>query len=86
MRYLAGGHPRLLKVIFETWLKRPPTATNVVAYFAENSDVRQECERIFIGLHRPESKIAVHVANGEQNSAELNAIDHLMQRSALQRG
>lgn len=83
MHYLAGGHARLLKVIFETWLKRPPTATNVVAYFAENSDVQQECERIFIGLHRPERETAVRVANGEQTSAELNAIDHLVRRGLL---
>ncbi|HQY90393.1 MAG: hypothetical protein WAU00_17695 [Caldilinea sp.] len=83
MQYLAGGHARLLKVIFETWLKQPPASTNVVAYFAENADVQQECERIFGGLHRPEREAALRIAHDELSSADLSAVDHLVRRGLL---
>lgn len=83
MQYLGGGHARLLKVIFETWLKQPPNSTNVVAYFASQPDVQQECDRILAGLHRPERIAALRIAHGEQNSADLNAIDHLVRRGLL---
>jgi len=83
IHYLCGGHARLLKVVFETWLKQPPNSTNVVAYFAENPDVEQECERIFGGLHRQEREAAISIAHKQQNGVEVNAVDHLVRRGLL---
>lgn len=83
IHHLCGGHARLLKTVFEAWLKQPPATANLVKYFADSPDVHQTCERIFIGLHRQEQEAALLIAHNRQNEVNPLTIDHLRLRGLL---
>jgi hypothetical protein len=80
---LAGGHARLIKVLFELWRQETPETADFVAYFAGKSDVRDECQRILRSLHQAEQESAVRVAREQQTAADQPVIDHLMRRGLL---
>lgn len=80
---LAGGHARLLKIVFDTWLKEPPSEANTVAYFSLSPDVQQECQRILSNLHEQEQQAALLVARGGQTSEYRDVINHLVRRGLL---
>lgn len=80
---LAGGHARLLKIVFDTWLKEPPSGTDSVAYFTSRPDVQHECRRILANLHEQEQDVAL-LATGADNTVEYRStIDHLVRRGLL---
>ena len=77
---LGGGHARLLKVVFDGWLKAPPPPQDRVAYFAAEMDVQEECRRIFRGLHAQERAASLRLAQGQQTADDADTIDHLRKR------
>ncbi len=80
---LAGGHARLLKIIFDTWLKEPPSSSDTVGYFASRPDVRHECQRILANLHEQERKVALLLARTDNTTEYQDTIDHLVRRGLL---
>lgn len=78
---LAGGHSRLLKLLFDLWSQDGCPAVERAAYFAGKADVQQECERILAGLHEAERQAALLVAQGQ--AAETHVVDHLVRRGLI---
>ena len=83
---LAGGHARLLKVLFDLWAATPPPAIDTTAYLASQPDVEQECRRILDGLHRHEQEVARRLARGTATGEDQAVVDHLARRGLLVRG
>ncbi len=80
---LAGGHARLLKVIFELWRQATPETGDFVTFFVDSSDVRHECQRILRSLHEAEQETALRVGREQQTAADQDLIEHLMRRGLL---
>jgi hypothetical protein len=80
---LAGGHARLLRLIFELWRSNRPGDDDLVATLAQQSDIRDECRRIFQGLHEEEQTVCLRLAHGQQQEEDLSVIDHLVRRGLL---
>jgi energy-coupling factor transporter ATP-binding protein EcfA2 len=80
---LTGGHASLMKVVFDTWRREPPTDDDVIAYFLSKPDVRRECERIFSNLHKQEQEVALLVAAGQHTVNHKDTVDHLIRRGLL---
>ena len=80
---LAGGHARLLKIVFDTWLKEPPSGSDPIAYFVSRPDVQHECQRILENLHKQEQKVALLVARTDNTTEYQSTIDHLVRRGLL---
>ena len=81
IRALAGGHSRLLKLLFDLWSQEGCPAAEREAHFAGKADVQQECERILVGLHEAERQAALLVAQGR--AANPDIVDHLMRRGLI---
>jgi hypothetical protein len=80
--HLAGGHARLLKIVFEIWSQEGVSGIKV-KYFADKSDVQHECRRILINLHEHEQEVASLVVQGLHNIEHEDVIDHLVRRGML---
>jgi hypothetical protein len=80
---LAGGHARLLKVVFDTWSNEGAPQGDPVTYFAARPDVQQECQRIFAGLHEEEQQAALGTAGGQHAANHRDMLDHLSRRGLL---
>jgi hypothetical protein len=80
---LAGGHARLLKIVFDTWLKEPPSGTDTIAYFESKPDVLHECQRILDNLHDQEQAAALSVAHTDNTAEYQSTVDHLVRRGLL---
>lgn len=81
---LAGGHARLLRILFDIWTNEgPPSQQPITDSLTIHADVRQECERIFLGLHKAERDVAFLVANSAHTPAHTNVINHLERRGLL---
>jgi len=80
---LGGGHARLLKVVFDSWLKNPPPAQDRIVHFAASVDVQEECRRIFWGLHPQERAVSLRLARGQQTDDDADTISHLKKRGLL---
>lgn len=81
IRWLAGGHSRLLKLLFDLCSQEGLPASDLEAHFAAKPDVQQECERILAGLHEAERQAAVQVAKG--GAADPDIVDHLARRGLI---
>jgi len=79
---IAGGHARLLRLIFNIWIEEGATGIKAT-YFANKPDVKQECHRILTNLHRHEQEVARRIARGEQSADDQAVIDHLARRGLL---
>jgi hypothetical protein len=79
---LAGGHARLLRLIFNIWIEEGTTGIKAT-YFATKPDVTQECQRILTNLHRHEQEVARRIARGELSAADQAVVDHLARRGLL---
>lgn len=80
---MGGGHARLLKVVFDSWLKEPPPDADRILHFAAQVDIQEECRRIFLGLHPQERAVAVRVAHSSQTGDDTDTINHLRIRGLL---
>jgi hypothetical protein len=80
---LAGGHARLLRLIFELWRSNRPGDDNLVATLVQQSDIRDECRRIFQGLHEEEQALCLRLVHGQPEAEDLSLIDHLVRRGLL---
>jgi hypothetical protein len=80
---LAGGHARLLKIVFDTWLAEPPSSSDTVGYFASRPDIQQECQRVLANLHNQEQKVALLLTRTEDRAAYQGTVDHLVRRGLL---
>jgi len=80
---LAGGHARLLKIVFDTWLAEPLSSSDTVGYFASRPDVQQECQRVLANLHEQEQKVALLLAQTDNTTEYQGTIDHLIRRGLL---
>ena len=81
---LAGGHARLLRILFDLWASEgPPSMAHPEDFLAAKTDVQQECERIFMGLHKAEQEVALLVANNAHTSAHTHLVNHLERRGLL---
>jgi hypothetical protein len=83
IKTLAGGHARLLKILFELWRAATPDREDHIAYFLEKSDVREECSRILNSLHPDEQAVARRIVAGSDTPADADLIDHLVRRGLL---
>jgi hypothetical protein len=82
IRQLAGGHARLLKIVFDLWVNEGLAGANPIA-LAEQPDVRQECLRILRGLHDEEQEVIMRVAANTATEANQEIMDHLVRRGVL---
>jgi hypothetical protein len=79
---LAGGHARLLKLVFEVWLEQG--ASGIKAnYFAERPEIVHECRRIFNNLHEHEQQTTRRVTRGRPEPEDQLVLDHLLRRGML---
>lgn len=78
---LAGGHSRLLKLLFDLWSQEGCAAVERAAYFAGKADVQQECERILAGLHETERQAVMLAA--QERAASADIVDHLVRRGLI---
>lgn len=83
IRQLAGGHARLLKIVFDIWAEHGMAGVNPLSYLVEQSDVQQECQRIVRGLHAEEQAALVRVAQNAVTQADHDLVDHLLRRGVL---
>lgn len=81
--WLGGGHARLLKVIFDSWVKQTPPTGNQIDYFVTQADVQDECRRILLGLHPQERDAAIRLARGQSRGDDNDTLDHLQRRGLL---
>ncbi|MCB9160615.1 MAG: AAA family ATPase [Caldilineaceae bacterium] len=81
--YLAGNHARLMKIVFETWLKQPPPNGNDVVYFSGQPDVRSECQRILNALHPQEADVARRFVRDQLTPADAPTVQHLVTRGFI---
>ncbi len=79
---LAGGHARLLRLVFNIWINEGAVGGKTT-YFAGKPDIQQECRRILLNLHRHEQEVALRLARGEQTAKDQPVIDHLARRGLL---
>jgi hypothetical protein len=86
IRQLAGGHARLLKIVFDIWADEGMSGVNPLTSLAEKSDVQQECERILRGLHEEEQAVLQRVAQNATAPADQDILDHLARRGVLTAG
>lgn len=82
---LAGGHARLLKIVFEIWVNNAPLDRDPFEYFANHADVQQECRRILSNLHEHEQLVAVLTTQDRDTIEHEPVIDHLVRRGVLVR-
>jgi hypothetical protein len=80
---LSGGHAGLAKIIFDSWRRTEPDPEDVVGSFAEKPEVRNECQRIYQGLHPDEQKVAQQLVRNQQTAADQDVIDHLIRRGLV---
>jgi hypothetical protein len=80
---LAGGHARLLRLVFSIWINEGAGGGKKLTYFADKPDIQQECRRILLNLHRQEQAVALRLARGEQTAKDQAVIDHLARRGLL---
>lgn len=80
---LAGGHARLLRLVFEVWRAERPTEDDLIAVLARHSDIRDECQRILQGLHEDEQAVVLRLAQGRQAEEDQPVLDHLVRRGLL---
>lgn len=86
IQQLTGGHARLIAVCFETWMRdRPASKSAALGLLAAKTDVQQECERVWRGLHAREMDVALLVAQGAHTADQADVIDHLERRGVLVR-
>lgn len=83
IRQLAGGHARLLKIVFDTWVSQGMAGVNPVTYLAAQPDVQQECQRILRGLHEEEQQVLARVAREAVADEDQDLVDHLVRRGVL---
>jgi len=83
IKSLAGGHARLLKILFELWRASPPETEDPVHYFLAKNDVCEECSRIFHGLHPDEQAVAYRIIEGSDTADDSELIHHLVLRGML---
>ena len=72
----------MLKIVFDLWVNEGLSGANPIAW-AEQPDVRQECQRILRGLHEDEQAVVVRVARDAATDADQEVIDHLVRRGVL---
>lgn len=80
---LAGGHARLLRLIFEVWRAERPAEDDLVDVLARHPDILDECRRILQGLHEDEQAVVVRLAQGQSQTEDQPVIDHLVRRGLL---
>ncbi|HRW07161.1 MAG TPA: hypothetical protein P5121_18785 [Caldilineaceae bacterium] len=85
IKALAGGHARLLKILFDLWRAEAPTADGPLQYFVAKRDIREECQRILGGLHLSEQAALHRLAHDEVTDEDERLIDHLVRRGVLHR-
>jgi hypothetical protein len=83
IRQLAGGHPLLLKAVFELWAAEGMTGVNPLTYLAEQPDAQQECRRILHGLHSEEQAVLIRAAKNALTDADQAVVNHLVRRGVL---
>jgi hypothetical protein len=83
---LAGGHARLLRLVFEIWRTRQNSEGDPVLYLINQPDIRDECKRILQGLHEDEQDVILRLVQGKQRAADQPIIDHLVRRGLLSDG
>ena len=81
---LCGGHARLLKLVFDLWRVAPPESGNKVSHFIDQPDIRNECRRIFQGLHTQEQDVALRISKGQESPEDERVISHLIRRGLLE--
>ncbi|RMD67183.1 hypothetical protein D6833_00535 [Candidatus Parcubacteria bacterium] len=80
---LAGGHARLLKIVFETWVHSGAPKGDALSYFANHPDVVHECRRIVSKLHEHEQHVAFLIAQGRSAMEHKAVVEHLTRRGVL---
>lgn len=81
---LAGGHARLIRILFDIWAQEGPPSAQTVEVLAVRPEVQKECKRILDSLHEQEREVARRAARGAHNkSADWDILDHLARRGLL---
>lgn len=79
---LAGGHPQLLRTVFNSWVEEGASGVKVM-HFANKPEIQQECHRILLSLHEPEQEAACLAARGQHTAEHQALLDHLARRGLL---
>lgn len=81
---LAGGHARLIWILFQIWSREGALAVDAAEYLVKKPEVQRECRRILQGLHPQEQEVAVRAARGALHPVrDLETLDHLARRGLL---
>jgi hypothetical protein len=83
IRQFAGGHARLLKIIFDIWVTEDLSGSNPLIHLGERVEVQQECEQVVRSLHEEEQAVAIRIAQGTATPADQDIVDHLVRRGVL---
>ncbi|MEM7538186.1 MAG: AAA family ATPase [Chloroflexota bacterium] len=83
IRDMAGGHARLIKIIFDTWQFEPPNIENVLLYFAQKPAIQQECRRLFQHMHQQEQEVLLRFIHKQDTEDDADTVAHLQQRGLL---
>lgn len=83
IEWLGGGHARLLRVIFDNWVKQTPPTGRSIQHFVTQPDVEAECRRVWEGLHAQERAVAQRLAQGSSLGDDADTLDHLRRRGLL---
>uniref|UniRef100_A0A832M5C5 Uncharacterized protein n=1 Tax=Oscillatoriales cyanobacterium SpSt-402 TaxID=2282168 RepID=A0A832M5C5_9CYAN len=84
IHWLAGGHARLLKIIFNIWVQEGKSGI-MIEHFKDKPDVQQECQRILRNLHEDEQEVALLAARRLHVAEHPAILDHLERRGVLVR-
>ncbi|MBX3009934.1 MAG: hypothetical protein KF832_00455 [Caldilineaceae bacterium] len=77
---LAGGHARLLRLLFEVWRTQRPAEDAWVGELSQQDDIRAECQRILRGLHSEEQAVSERLSQGQTQAADRPVLQHLERR------
>jgi hypothetical protein len=80
MIYLSGGHPALIRALFDVFRKNNSLKPNTVI---ENIRVQDECRRIWAGLSRQEQAALAYVASVKKASSVSAELRALLNRRGL---
>lgn len=83
IQVLAGGHSRLIFVLFQIWTQTEVPLKNPIDFLKKHPDVQLECNRILSGLHKKEQEALLATAKRIQSLEHMDALNLLVARGLL---
>ncbi|MCB0045032.1 MAG: hypothetical protein KDD92_06365 [Caldilineaceae bacterium] len=84
--WLAGGHARLIRVLFDAWSNSPPPLREreaLLQYFTDQKDISQECCRVLKNLAFHEQRMIQSIYADKEIMLTLEQANHLKYRGLI---